>query len=28
MWSGVYLAQKCHYNNHYYLLMVMSFIMV
>lgn len=27
MWSGVYLAQKSHYNNHYYLLMVMSFIM-
>ncbi len=27
MWAGVYLAQKSHYNNHYYLLMVMSAIM-
>lgn len=27
MWAGVYFAQKSHYNNHYYLLMVMSFVM-
>ncbi len=27
MWSCVYLAQKSHYNNHYYLLMVLSAIM-
>lgn len=27
MWAGVYLAQKSHYNNHYYLLMLMSFVM-
>ena len=28
LWAGVYLAQKSHYNNHYYLLMVMSAVMV
>lgn len=27
MWAGVYLAQKTHYNNHHYLLMIMSFVM-
>ncbi|MEO0570741.1 MAG: HTTM domain-containing protein [Bacteroidota bacterium] len=27
MWSGVYLMQKTSYNNHYYLLMLLSFIM-
>ncbi|MEM9325529.1 MAG: HTTM domain-containing protein [Bacteroidota bacterium] len=28
LWTGSYLMQKTHYNNHYYLLMVMSFIMI
>ncbi|QXP56251.1 HTTM domain-containing protein [Cellulophaga sp. HaHa_2_95] len=28
MWSGVYLMQKTSYNNHYYLLMLISSIMV
>ncbi len=28
MWSGVYLMQKTSYNNHYYLLMLLSFMMV
>ncbi len=28
LWTGTYLMQKTHYNNHYYLLMVMSFIMI
>ena len=28
MWSGVYLAQKTAYNNHYYLLMLLCWIMV
>lgn len=28
MWSGTYLMQKSSYNNHYYLLMLLSFIMV
>ena len=27
MWAGVYLAQKTAYNNHYYLLLVISFYM-
>lgn len=27
MWSGVYLMQKTSYNNHYYLLMLLAFIM-
>ena len=27
MWSGVYLMQKTSYNNHYYLLMLLSYIM-
>ncbi|MEM9362388.1 MAG: HTTM domain-containing protein [Bacteroidota bacterium] len=27
MWSGVYLMQKTSYNNHYYLLMLLGFIM-
>lgn len=27
MWSAVYLAQKSHYNNHYYLLMLLSMLM-
>ncbi|GAA4311941.1 HTTM domain-containing protein [Pontixanthobacter gangjinensis] len=27
MWSGVYLMQKSSYNNHYYLLMLLCFIM-
>ena len=27
MWSAVYLAQKTHYNNHYYLLMLLSMLM-
>ncbi len=27
MWSAVYLAQKVHYNNHYYLLMLLSMLM-
>ncbi|MCB0372088.1 MAG: HTTM domain-containing protein [Muricauda sp.] len=27
MWTGVYLMQKTSYNNHYYLLMLLSFIM-
>ncbi len=27
MWSVVYLAQKTHYNNHYYLLMLLSMLM-
>lgn len=27
LWAGVYLAQKTAYNNHYYLLMVISFYM-
>jgi vitamin K-dependent gamma-carboxylase len=27
MWSGVYLAQKEHYNNHYYFLMLLCFMM-
>lgn len=27
MWSGVYLMQKTSYNNHYYLLMLIGFIM-
>ncbi len=28
MWAGVYFMQKASYNNHYYLLMVLSFVMV
>lgn len=28
MWSGVYLMQKESYNNHYYLLMLLGFLMV
>jgi len=28
MWSGVYLMQKTSYNNHYYLLMLLGYIMV
>lgn len=28
MWTGVYLMQKTSYNNHYYLLMLLSYIMV
>ncbi|GAB4396375.1 MAG: HTTM domain-containing protein [Microscillaceae bacterium] len=28
MWSGVYLMQKSHYNNHYYLLMLLLGIMI
>ncbi|MCM8570992.1 HTTM domain-containing protein [Gramella jeungdoensis] len=28
MWAGVYLMQKSSYNNHYYLLMLLCFIMV
>lgn len=28
MWAGVYLMQKTHYNNHYYLLMLFCFIMM
>ena len=28
LWTGVYLMQKSSYNNHYYLLMLVSFIMV
>ena len=27
LWTCSYLAQKSHYNNHYYLLMLMSFVM-
>lgn len=27
LWAGVYLMQKTHYNNHYYLLMLMSCLM-
>ena len=27
MWAGVYLMQKTSYNNHYYLLMLLAFIM-
>ncbi|TRX58720.1 HTTM domain-containing protein [Fulvivirga sp. M361] len=27
MWAGVYLMQKTHYNNHYYLLMLLNFLM-
>lgn len=28
MWAGVYLMQKTHYNNHYYLLMLLNFLMI
>lgn len=28
LWSGVYLMQKSSYNNHYYLLMLLSYLMV
>ena len=28
LWTGSYLMQKTHYNNHYYLLVMMSFIMI
>lgn len=28
LWTGVYLMQKSHYNNHYYLLVLLSWIMV
>lgn len=28
MWTGVYLMQKCSYNNHYYLMMLLCWIMV
>ena len=28
LWAGVYFMQKASYNNHYYLLMVLSFVMV
>ena len=28
MWAGVYLMQKTNYNNHYYLMMVLCFLMV
>ncbi|MEO0525799.1 MAG: HTTM domain-containing protein [Bacteroidota bacterium] len=28
LWAGVYLMQKTSYNNHYYLLMLISFIMI
>jgi len=28
LWSGVYFMQKSSYNNHYYLLMIFSFLMV
>lgn len=28
LWTGVYLMQKTNYNNHYYLLMLLSWIMV
>lgn len=28
LWSGVYLMQKSSYNNHYYLLVLISFIMI
>jgi hypothetical protein len=27
LWTGLYLMQKTHYNNHYFLLMVLSFVM-
>ncbi len=28
LWAGVYFMQKASYNNHYYLLMILSFVMV
>ncbi len=28
MWAGVYLMQKSSYNNHYYLLMLLCFLMI
>lgn len=28
MWTAVYLMQKSHYNNHYYLMVILAFIMI
>lgn len=28
LWTGAYLGQKTHYNNHYYLLMLLNYVMV
>lgn len=28
MWTAVYLMQKSHYNNHYYLMVIVSFVMI
>ena len=28
MWTSVYLMQKTHYNNHYYLMMILGFLMI